>query len=346
MEKVLVTGSAGFIGFHITKLLLSKGFQVLAIDNLNDYYDVNLKHARLNQLGINFNHGEFASNNSLLSFRKLDLENHNLVVEQFQEFKPNYVVHLAAQAGVRYSLSNPRVYTQSNIEGFLSILEGCRKVQPNHLVFASSSSVYGLNQSYPFGEDEFTDHAMSLYAATKRANEIMAHSYSHLYKIPATGLRFFTAYGPWGRPDMALYIFVKNILEEKSISVYNQGEMLRDFTYVDDLVQGIFLTMLKRPNPNNNFNHKAPIPSESSAPYRILNIGNNSPVRLLDFIKAIEIALNKKAIINFEPLQPGDVTKTYANVSKLQELTGYSPNTHIQQGVNKFIEWYKFYYKI
>jgi len=347
MKKIIVTGSAGFIGFHLTKRLLAEGYQVLALDNLNDYYDVNLKFARLQQLGLSANQeGKFVSKSSNISFEKVDLENHDEVVKHFEQFNPDYVIHLAAQAGVRYSLTNPRTYTRSNVEGFLSILEGCRRTKPKHLVYASSSSVYGLNKGYPFQEDVYTDHAMSLYAATKRANEIMAHSYSHLYDLPTTGLRFFTAYGPWGRPDMALFIFVKNILEGKPIQVYNNGEMLRDFTFVEDIVEGVYRVMLNKPNSNSSFDHETPHPSESSAPFRILNIGNNAPVKLLDFVYAIENALGKKATIDFQPLQPGDVTKTYADVSKLQKLTGYKPETTIQEGINAFVSWYKEYYKV
>ena len=344
MPKVLVTGSAGFIGFHLTKRLLSEGYELLAIDNINDYYDPSLKMARLKELGVTIEGDVIKSENPNFTFRKLNLEDFENIITEFKSFQPDYVVHLAAQAGVRYSLSNPNVYIKSNVDGFLSILEGCRAAQPTNFVFASSSSVYGLNKGYPFQENVHTDHPMSLYASTKRANEMMAHSYAHLYGIPSTGLRFFTAYGPWGRPDMALFLFAKNILDGKPIQVFNNGNMLRDFTFIDDLVEGIYRVMLNVPEENPSFDHLNPTPEESSAPYRILNIGNNAPVNLMDFIKAIEQAVGKEAIIDFQPLQPGDVTKTYADASRLQNLTGYKPNTDIQTGVNAFVEWYREYY--
>lgn len=348
MEKILVTGMAGFIGFHTAKKLVKEGYHVVGIDNLNPYYDRTLKIARLKALGIEYSDEEgqsvWHSENQLVSFYPLDLTDHKGILSLFQQEQFDRVVHLAAQAGVRYSLTNPKAYTDSNVSGFLSILEGARATSPKHLVFASSSSVYGLNTKFPFDEDIHTDHPMSLYAATKRANEMMAHSYAHLYQLPSTGLRFFTAYGPWGRPDMALFIFVKKILEGDTIEVYNKGQMLRDFTFIDDLVEGIYLTMKNSPVRNADFDHEDPIPSRSSAPYRILNIGNNNPVVLIDFVREIEKALGKRAKIEFKPLQPGDVTKTYANVERLQTLTGYKPNTPITKGVKQFVDWYLDYF--
>jgi UDP-glucuronate 4-epimerase len=349
MKKVLVTGAAGFIGFHFAKRVIKEGFEVIGLDNINDYYDINLKYGRLKELGIYQDKIEknalIQSSTSSFKFIQMELGDHDDVIKFMTDQKVDYVVHLAAQAGVRYSLENPRAYTQSNVDGFMSILEGARFSKVKHLVFASSSSVYGLNSAYPFSENEIVEHPMSLYAATKRANELMAHSYAHLYNIPTTGLRFFTAYGPWGRPDMALFIFTKKILEGKTIEVYNEGQMLRDFTYVDDIVEGVYRVMLKIPEPNIAYDHSNPIASESSAPHRIFNIGNNNPVVLIDFVREIENSLGIKAKIEFKPLQPGDVVKTYADTALLQNEIGYKPDTSIRVGVQAFIDWYKAFVK-
>ena len=336
MKKILVTGAAGFIGFHLSKRLLSEDWQVVGVDNLNDYYDINLKNTRLSVI----------SDSSNFIFHKASLENAESISRIFEKEKPGYVVNLAAQAGVRYSLTNPHAYTSSNIEGFLNILEGCRHNQVKHLIYASSSSVYGANKQMPFSVGSNVDHPVSLYAATKKANELMAHTYSHLYKIPTTGLRFFTVYGPWGRPDMALFLFTKAILEGKPIDVFNQGRMKRDFTYVDDIVEGIYRLIDHVPEANEQWNAYDPDPSYSRAPYKIFNIGNNQPVELNHFIEAIEDALGKKAIKNLLPLQPGDVEETFANVDQLQQEVGFKPATSIKDGIQSFVDWYREYYKI
>jgi len=334
--KILVTGAAGFIGFHLAKKLCESDWNVIGLDNLNNYYDVKLKNDRLNILLPYSN----------FKFHKLDLVDRGSIKKIFEEQKFDYVVNLAAQAGVRYSLENPYAYVDSNISGFLNILEGCRHNPIKHLIYASSSSVYGANTKMPFSVHDNVDHPVSLYAATKKANELMAHTYSNLYKIPTTGLRFFTVYGPWGRPDMALFIFTKRIAEGKPIDVYNNGKMRRDFTYIDDIVDGIIKLIPTIPEPNPNWNGNNPDSASSFAPYKLYNIGNNQPVELLRFIEVIEDKLGKKAIKNFMPIQPGDVPATYADVDDLINAVGFKPNTPIEEGIAKFIEWYKDYYKI
>lgn len=334
-KNILVTGSAGFIGFHLSKKLCEAGWNVIGLDNLNDYYEVSLKEARLKILRT--------SNN--FKFFKLDLVDRKSIQNLFSEGKFDFVVHLAAQAGVRYSIENPYAYIDSNLSGFLNILEGCRHYPVQHLIYASSSSVYGANTKMPFSVHDNVDHPVSLYAATKKANELMAHTYSNLYKIPTTGLRFFTVYGPWGRPDMALFIFTRKINEGKPIDVYNNGKMKRDFTYIDDIVDGIIKLIPALPAPNPVWNGDNPDSATSFAPYKLYNIGNNQPVELLDFIKVIENKLGKKAIINFMPLQPGDVPATYADVDDLINAVGFKPNTPIEKGVEKFIDWFEEYYK-
>jgi len=342
-KKVLITGTAGFIGFHLAKLLLKEGFTVVGIDNINDYYDVNLKYARLENLG--FNTSEIEYNKPLETknhtFIKLDLTDLDNLKQLFKKEQFDYVVNLAAQAGVRYSLENPHSYVDSNITGFLNILECCRAFPVEHLVFASSSSVYGLSEEIPFHEDNCTDHPLAMYAASKKANEMMAHSYANLYNIPSTGLRFFTVYGPWGRPDMALYIFTKAMVEDKEFEVFNHGNMSRDFTYVADIVESIKRLLPKPPKTDNtNFNPKNPIPSKSKHPYQIFNIGNNSPVALMDFVHAIEKALDKKGKIVFKPMQPGDVQATYANVEELFDYIDFKPQTKLEDGVKAFVTQY------
>ncbi len=316
--------------------LLKEDWEVVGIDNLNDYYDVDLKNARLDILQKSEN----------FKLHKVSLENLEEVKNVFEVEKPEYVVNLAAQAGVRYSLTNPHAYTSSNIEGFLNILEGCRHNGVKHLIYASSSSVYGANKNMPFSVGDNVDHPVSLYAATKKANELMAHTYSHLYNIPTTGLRFFTVYGPWGRPDMALFLFTKAILEEKPIDVFNHGMMKRDFTYIDDIVEGIYRLINHIPKPNNSWDALNPDPSFSKAPYKVFNIGNNQPVELNYFIESIEKALGKKAIKNLLPLQPGDVVETYANVDHLKDEVGFKPDTKIEKGIQSFVDWYRDYNKI
>ncbi len=348
METVLLTGSAGFIGMHVALKLIKAGYRVISIDNINDYYNVGLKYDRLNQLGITKN--EILYNQHLegienFSFVQLSLEDAGNLNNLFARENIDYVVHLAAQAGVRYSITNPRNYIESNIIGFYNILEACRYYPVKHLVFASSSSVYGLNEKVPFHESDHTAHPVSLYAATKKANEVIGHSYSQLYQIPMTGLRFFTVYGPWGRPDMAPFKFTKAILEGETIQVYNHGDMQRDFTYVNDIVEGVFLSMEHIPKVNKDFDHYHTDPSSSSAPYRIFNIGNSKPVHLMDFIKAIETATGKKADMNLMPMQPGDIHTTYASTENLQKATGYNPITSIEEGITEFVKWYKEYYK-
>jgi UDP-glucuronate 4-epimerase len=349
--KVLVTGTAGFIGFHLSELLQRQGHQVLGLDNINDYYDVNLKHSRLKVSGFDPSIIEYGKilhcqTNNNLSFIKLDLDDRDNLFKVFDDFKPEIVVNLAAQAGVRYSLTNPDTYIKSNIQGFLNILEACRNHPVKQLLYASSSSVYGLNRNMPFSVHNNVDHPVSLYAVSKKTNELMAHSYSHLFGIPTTGLRFFTVYGPWGRPDMALFIFTKAILEGKPIEVYNHGKMERDFTFVDDIVGGISRMIGKNPVSNSSWDPENPDPASSSAPYRIYNIGNSKPVQLMDFISAIEKRTGKKAIIDMLPIQPGDVPKTWADTSDLLTDYGYAPYTAIQDGIDRFIDWYAEYYKV
>tara|TARA_A100001015_G_scaffold15551_1_gene18133 strand:+ start:5392 stop:6387 length:996 start_codon:yes stop_codon:yes gene_type:complete len=329
---ILITGSAGFIGFHLSKKLLDEGHRVVGLDNINDYYDKNLKENRLSILKGYKN----------FFLYKRDLINQDDLNEVFQKYKFTKVVHLAAQAGVRYSLSHPKAYIDSNIYGFFNVIEMCRKYKIEHLIFASSSSVYGMNEKYPFSEKDPVDHPVSLYGATKRSNELIAHSYSHLYNLKCTGLRFFTVYGPWGRPDMALFLFTKAILNKEKINVYNNGEMRRDFTYISDIVNGIILIL----NSSKNYDVKNDLnPSLSKAPFRIFNIGKNTPVKLMDFISEIEKQLNMKAKINFMPLQPGDVIKSHANVEELINEFEYEPQISVEYGIEKFISWYKEYYK-
>ena len=333
---ILVTGVAGFIGFHVTQRLLDRGDQVIGLDNINDYYDVRLKQARLAQL----------KTRERFSFVKLDLANRQGMRDLFVEEPIKRVVHLAAQAGVRYSLVNPHAYTESNIEGFLNILEGCRHSQIEHLVYASSSSVYGGNTHMPFSIHDNVDHPVSLYAASKKANELMAHCYAHLYRLPCTGLRFFTVYGPWGRPDMALFIFTKAILEGKPIEVFNHGKMQRDFTYIDDIVEGIIRTLDHPATANPSWSGETPDPGTSSAPARVYNIGNHQPVELLHFIEVLEQALGKKAEKILLPLQQGDVPATYADVEDLTHDVGFKPATPIEEGIPRFVKWYREFYRV
>lgn len=337
MNRVLVTGAAGFIGYHLSSKLMENEYRVIGVDNLNDYYDVTLKEARLAQLFKN--EGQF-------DFHKMDLGDTNAVHDLFQEVEPDVVVNLAAQAGVRYSLENPQAYVNSNVVGFLNILEGCRHNEIKHLIYASSSSVYGANTKMPFSVHHNVDHPLSLYAATKKANELMAHSYSHLYGIPVTGLRFFTVYGPWGRPDMALFLFTKAILEEKPIKVFNHGKMWRDFTYIDDIVEPLVRLIPRIPEGNSTWSGAAPDPATSIAPYRLYNIGNNSPVELMYLIEVLEDCLGKKAMKKFLPMQPGDVPATYADVDDLAQDVGFKPDTPIEAGVKRFVDWYRSFYKV
>ena len=337
--KILVTGAAGFIGFYVSKVLLSKGHQVFGLDNINDYYDVNLKYARLNELGIAENEAsEFnilcKSKSEDFTFVRMNLENRDELPKLFKNEKFDIVCNLAAQAGVRYSLENPETYVDSNLVGFLNILECCRHNDIKHLVYASSSSVYGMNKKIPFSTDDNVDHPISLYAATKKSNELMAHTYSHLFKIPTTGLRFFTVYGPWGRPDMAMFLFTDAIVNDRPIKVFNHGKMERDFTYIDDIVEGVVRVIEKSTQSR----------VENSALYKVYNIGNNNSVKLLDFIKEIEINLGKDATKNMLPMQPGDVERTWADVDQLIKDYDYSPNTSIKDGVKSFIDWFKGYY--
>jgi UDP-glucuronate 4-epimerase len=333
-QCILVTGAAGFIGFHLTRRLLSEGRAVLGIDNLNNYYDVNLKMDRLALL----------KEDRLFSFKKMDIAETEDILSLFQAEKPDMVVHLAAQAGVRYSLINPYAYLESNLKAFLNILEGCRHHEVRHLVYASSSSVYGANTRMPFSVHDNVDHPVSLYAATKKANELMAHTYSALYALPSTGLRFFTVYGPWGRPDMALFLFTKAILEGNPIDIYNYGKMRRDFTYVDDIIEGVVRVMDRIPSASPDWQADRPDPATSFAPYKVYNIGNHQPVELLEFIHILEKHLGKTAEKNFLPLQPGDVPATYADVEDLMTDVGFKPSTSIDEGIGKFVAWYMKYY--
>ncbi len=334
--KYLVTGAAGFIGFYVAQRLCQQGHTVVGIDNLNDYYDVNLKHARLNEL----------AKLETFTFIKLDLADRDGMANLFATEKFNRVIHLAAQAGVRYSIDNPMAYADANLIGHLTVLEGCRHNNIEHLVYASSSSVYGLNSKTPFATSDSVDHPVSLYAATKKSNELMSHTYSHLYDVPTTGLRFFTVYGPWGRPDMALFKFTKSILEGKAIDVYNHGDMRRDFTYIDDIVEGIIRIQGVIPTPSDKWTVETGSAASSKAPYRIYNIGNGNPVKLLDFIESLEKSLGVKAEKNMMPMQPGDVYQTYAEVEDLFAATQYRPSMSVEKGVENFVHWYKSFYKI
>jgi UDP-glucuronate 4-epimerase len=333
MEKILVTGCAGFIGFHLTRRLTEQNVRIVGIDNLNAYYDVSLKEVRLAQIRDRPN----------FRFLQIDLADNRELAQLFGSERFDLAINLAAQAGVRYSLNNPRAYVESNLAGFSNILEGCRGTGVGHLVFASSSSVYGANIRLPSSVHDEVDHPISFYAATKRANELMAHAYSHLYRLPCTGIRFFTAYGPWGRPDMALFLFTEAILQGKPINLFNQGKMRRDFTYIDDVVEAVMRLVKKIPEPSRDWNSRHPDPGRSSAPYRIYNVGNNKPVDLMTLIQILETKLGKKANINFLPLQPGDVMDTCANIDDLVRETGFRPQVSIEEGVGRFVDWYKEY---
>ena len=334
--KILVTGTAGFIGAQLAHRLLERGDEVIGVDNVNDYYDVSLKEARLARL---------TGNPGFTEVRQ-DIADRSVMSEIFAKYRPERVVHLAAQAGVRYSLENPNAYVDANIVGFMNILEGCRHNHVKHLVYASSSSVYGANEAMPFSVHDNVDHPLSLYAASKKANELMAHTYSHLYDLPTTGLRFFTVYGPWGRPDMALFIFTKNILAGKPIDVFNHGQHKRDFTYIDDIVEGVIRTLDQVALGNTEWSGEAPDPSTSKAPYRIYNIGSNNPVELSRFIEIIEERTGKKAQKNLMPMQPGDVPATYANVDGLINDVGYKPETSVEEGIANFVDWYREFYQV
>jgi len=334
-KRILVTGAAGFIGFHLAQRLLERGDQVVGLDNLNDYYDVSLKEARLNIL----------SGKENFTFSKIDLSDREAVARLFSNEQFDAVVNLAAQAGVRYSLTNPHAYIDANLVGFMNILEGCRHQQVGHLVYASSSSVYGANTAMPFSVHDNVDHPVSLYAASKKANELMAHTYSHLYQLPTTGLRFFTVYGPWGRPDMALFLFTKAILTGRPIDVFNFGKMRRDFTYIDDIVEGVVRVTDQPATADPDWSADRPDPGSSAAPYRVYNIGNNSPVELMDLIVTLEKALGMKAEKNMMPIQPGDVPATWADVDDLTRDVGFKPQTPIEDGVRRFVEWYRRYYQ-
>jgi len=347
--KILITGTAGFIGFHLAKRILERGDEVVGIDNINDYYDVNLKYARLAETGIGREAEKWynkiqSTKYPNYSFIRMNLEDREQLHKLFEEEKFDVVCNLAAQAGVRYSLENPYAYIDSNIVGFFNILEACRHNNIRHLVYASSSSVYGNNTKMPLSTSDNVDHPISLYAATKKSNELMAHTYSHLFGLPTTGLRFFTVYGPWGRPDMALFLFTKAILENKPIKVFNHGDMVRDFTYIDDIVEGVIRVMDRPAKPNNK--NMDDISASNLAPYKIYNIGNSSPVQLMEYISAIEKTLGKEAKKEFLPMQPGDVPRTEADVTDLVKDIGYKPTTKVEEGIREFIEWYKEFYSI
>ncbi len=333
--RVLVTGAAGFIGFHVATRLLARGDAVIGLDNLNTYYDVGLKHARLARL----------SREAGFSFHKLDLTDRTGMADLFRRHRPERVIHLAAQAGVRHSLTDPHAYVESNLVGFLNVVEGCRAIRTAHLVYASSSSVYGANTTLPFSVHHNVDHPVSLYAASKKANELMAHTYSHLYGLPTTGLRFFTVYGPWGRPDMAPFVFTRAILAGEPIAVFNNGRMRRDFTYIDDIVEGVVRVLDSVARPNPDWSGQTPAPGSSAAPYRLYNIGNTQPVELLDFIAVLEECLGRPAKKDFQPLQAGDVPETCADVDDLVQAVGFRPSTPLREGIARFVEWYRAYYR-
>jgi UDP-glucuronate 4-epimerase len=335
-NQILITGAAGFIGFHLSKKLLKQGCTVVGLDNLNNYYDPNLKQARLDQLTP---HPSFTHVN-------IDLANRSAMEDLFSKWRFDAVMNLAAQAGVRYSLKNPHSYVNTNIVGFLNVLEGCRHTNVKHLVFASSSSVYGANTNMPFSVHDNVDHPVSLYAVSKKSNELMAHSYSSLFGFPCTGLRFFTVYGPWGRPDMALFLFTRAILEDRPIDVFNHGKMKRDFTYIDDIVEGVFRVIHKLPEPNPTWNGENPDSGTSYCPYRLYNIGNNAPVELMQYIETLEKCIGKRAKKNFLPMQKGDVPATCANVEDLEKAVGFRPDTPIEMGIRNFVEWYLEFYKV
>lgn len=337
--RVLVTGAAGFIGMYVTLSLLNRGDTVIGVDNLNDYYDVTLKEARLKAIAAHPGAANF-------SFIKADLADQKAMDSLFVQYQPQRVVHLAAQAGVRYSLVNPHAYASSNLVGFTNVLEGCRQHKIEHLVYASSSSVYGGNTKMPFSEQDSVDHPVSLYAATKKANELMAHTYSHLYGLPTTGLRFFTVYGPWGRPDMSPFLFADAILHGKPINVFNHGDMMRDFTYIDDIVEGVVRVLDKPAEPDLQYDAGHPNPATSSAPYRLFNIGNSQPERLMDFIGTLESAFGRTVEKNYLPMQPGDVKATFADTSALESWVGFKPDTPLSEGVARFASWYRDFYKI
>ncbi len=333
---IVVTGAAGFIGFHVAQRLLDRGDSVLGIDNLNDYYDPALKKARL----------QILQGQRGFTFEKIDIAETSAMTRVFAKYKPSRVVHLAAQAGVRYSLENPHAYVDSNVKGFLNVLEACRHGNIEHLVYASTSSIYGANTRQPYSEHASVDHPLTLYAATKKANEVMAHSYAHLFRLPCTGLRFFTVYGPWGRPDMALFRFTKGILAGEPIPVYNEGRMVRDFTYIDDIAEGVVRVLDRPAQPDPAWRGDDPDPATSNAPYRIYNIGNNQPVELLRYIAALEHALGRKAKLDLLPMQPGDVPSTMADVSELEAAIGFRPKTSVEDGIAKFVAWYRDFYRV
>ena len=335
-KKILITGAAGFIGFHLSKRLILEGYEVIGLDSINNYYDTKLKRARLKIL--NETKGSY-------DFIKHDISRTS-TIDLLKEINPSYIVNLAANAGVRYSIQNPRIYVKNNIYGFLNILEAAKEINLENLVYASTSSVYGANTDYPFSEKKGVDHPLQFYAVTKRTNELMAHSYASLFNIKSTGLRFFTVYGPWGRPDMALFLFTKNILENKPIKIFNNGDHLRDFTYVDDIVDGIHRAIFNLNYEDKNWDSKKPDPSSSYAPFRLFNIGASDPVKLMDYVKAIENSLGIEAIKEFYPLQPGDVKATTADITNIQTQLGYAPSTNIQTGVKNFVDWYREYYQV
>lgn len=334
MSLILLTGAAGFIGYHVAEELLRRGYEVVGVDNLNPYYDVRLKEARLERL----------MQRDGFTFQRLDLSDRAVTGRLFETTRPERVVHLAAQAGVRYSLTDPQAYIDSNLVAFGNILEGCRNTSVDHLVYASSSSVYGSNASLPYAVSDRTDHPVSLYAATKRANEVMAHTYSHLYRLPTTGLRFFTVYGPWGRPDMALFLFTSAILEGRPIDVFNEGRMKRDFTYIDDCVAGVVSAVEHTPGPDPEWSAEDPAPETSNAPYRLYNLGSDRPVELSEMIRLLESAIGREAVKNYRPLQPGDVVATWADIEDSRRDLGYSPSTPMEEGIRRFVGWYREHY--